>query len=359
MLVAAPNIGTPLRPPADRFEKLISWWTNLLELFPENPLGPALEYIGEALTSSPGTLWMHCPGIESMDMSGNQISVLNIAPGHPSTAYSTVCSNYQPQGALLARMLDMGIDGIFGMANDLVVPTTGAWKTDDRSSSVPGARIGCFGINLTSTAAKDGVIHTTYFSQPETVDFLIDTLLGQPLNLPAVDQDINPPFFLRRSLTATMTAGAPSAPAVAPSPGVSAGDSQGFLPTAVNEADNILVLTSPDDHLPADAAKLADGQTAILLATYRNARVVETIYLRHAQSSIPEDGDAYHWNKIIGTNERIKNYVDGKSNATLPNEDELLDLGVNLFNAMLPGGVRRLCRTSHESIAPGLPIDAG
>lgn len=343
VLVAAPNIGTPLAT-ADRFDKLISWWTNLLELFPENPFSTTLEYIGEALTFIARHVVDALPGLESMDMSGKQISVLNSSPGPPSNAYSTVCSNYQPQGALLARMLDLGIDGIFGMANDLVVPTTGAWKTDDHSSWVPGARIGCFGINLTSSAAKDGVIHTTYFSQPETVDFLIDTLLGQSLNLPAVNQDINPPFFLRRSLTAAMAAGAPSAPAVAPSPVVSASDAPRFLPTAVNEADNILqlFLISPDDHLPADAAKLADGQTAILLATYRNARVVETIYLRHAKSSIPEDGDAYHWNKIIGTNERIKNYVDGKSDATLPNEGELLDLGVNLFNAMLPGGVRRL-----------------
>src|ERR1035438_9953167 len=45
---------------------------------------------------------------------------------------------------------------------------------------------------------------------------------------------------------------------------------------------------------------------------------------------------------IIGINERIKDYVDGKAGVTLPNADELHELGVNLFNATFPGAVRRL-----------------
>ena len=128
-------------------------------------------------------------------MSGNQISALNTkSAAPPAAAYSAIISNHRPQGVLLARMLDLGIDGIFGMANDLVVPTTGAWKTEAHPAWVPGARVGCFGINLNSASSKDGVIHTTYFSQPETVDFLLETFLSQPLGLQPVDLDINPPF---------------------------------------------------------------------------------------------------------------------------------------------------------------------
>jgi hypothetical protein len=290
ILVASPNVGTPLAT-ADRFDKLISWWANILEQFPENPMGTTIEYIGEALTFIARHVVDALPGLEAMDMSGDQISVLNtksVAP--PAAAYFAIISNHRPQGALLARMLDLGIDAIFGMANDLVVPTTGAWKTEAHPSWVPGTRVGCFGINLNRASSKDGVIHTTYFSQPETVDFLLETFLGQPLGLQPVDLDINPPFFLRRSLTAAATADAPGGPQTAPSPGTQTRDSQGFLPTALNEADNILqlFLISPDDHIPPEAARLADGQTAILLATYRNARVVETIYLRKPRGAKPQ-----------------------------------------------------------------------
>lgn len=354
VLVASPNIGTPLAT-ADRFDKLISWWANILELFPENPVSTTIEYIGEALTFIARHVVDALPGLEAMDMAGDPISVLNTkSAAPPAPAYSAITSNHRPQGPLLARMLDLGIDGIFGMANDLVVPTTGAWKTEAHPFWVPGARIGCFGINLNSASAKDGVIHTTYFSQPETVDFVLETFLSQPLGLQPVDLDINPPFFLRRSLTAAATVAAASVPQTVPAPGMQTRDSQGFLPTALNEADNILqlFLISPDDYLPPEAAKVSEGRTAILLATYRNARVVETIYLRRPRGAKPppaaeenwpaDDSDTYHWNKIIGTNEQIKNYVDGKADAKPPTEDQLLDLGVNLFNAMLPGTVRRL-----------------
>lgn len=36
VLVASPNLGTPLAT-ADRFEEFLSWWANLIELFPANP----------------------------------------------------------------------------------------------------------------------------------------------------------------------------------------------------------------------------------------------------------------------------------------------------------------------------------
>ncbi|HYX54359.1 MAG TPA: CHAT domain-containing protein [Candidatus Limnocylindrales bacterium] len=372
VLVASPNIGTQLAT-ADRFESLISWWTNILELFPENPFSTTIEYIGEALNFIARHVVDALPGLESMDMAGSQISTLNQPPGPPVEAYSTICSNYQPKGSVLARMLDLGIDGIFGTANDLVVPTTGAWKTDAHADWVAANRIGCFGLNLASASAAGGVIHTTYFSQPETVDFLANTLLGQSLGLAVVDLDANPPFFLRRSVADAIAANRVAAVSSVAEPLPTSRESQGFLPTALNEADNILqlFLISPDDHLPADAAKLTKGRTAILLATYRNARVVETIYLRRPKKlkATKNEGDEtseadpgatdYHWNKIIGINESIKSYVDGGGQG-LPSEDDLLDLGVNLFNAMFPGSVRRLydvARVDRERAADHRRLD--
>jgi hypothetical protein len=347
VLVAAPNQGTPLAT-ADRFDKLIGWWANLLELFPENPFTTTAEYLGAALNFMARHVVDALPGLDSMNMSGSQISALNAPPGPPPGPYSALISNYQPTSNVLARILDLGMDGIFGMANDLVVPSEGAWKTDERNTWVPATQIGCFGKNLSSPAAPNGVIHTTYFSQPETTDFLVKTLLGQPLAIAPVDPDIRLPFFLRRSLSSA-AALATGVPAVAPSPLPTASQSPAFLPAPLGEADDVLhlFLISSDDHLPAGVVKRA-ARTAILLATYRNARVVETIVLRHDPkkskgAGVRDDGsEDYHWNKIIGINERIKDYVDGKAGVTLPNADELHELGVNLFNATFPGAVRRL-----------------
>jgi len=349
VLVASPNQGTPLAT-ADRFDKLISWWTNLLELFPENPFSITAEYIGEALNFIARHVVDALPGLDSMNMTGTQIADLQAPPGPPPDVYSALISNYRPTGNLLARLLDLGIDGIFGVANDLVVPSEGGWKTDQRPTWVAGAQIGCFGSNLASSAAKDGVIHTTYFAQPETTDFLVKTLLGQPLGVPQLDPDIHLTFFGRRSLAPAGPSPAPP-PAVGVSPPVpEAAGLEKFLPAKIGEADDILhlFLISPDEHLPPEVVKNAQYRTAILLGTFRNARVVETIFLRGAhkarEAAGPKDSpiEDLHWHRIIAANERIKNYVDGKAGVTLPTGEELHGLGLDLFNAMFPGTVRRL-----------------
>jgi len=344
ILVASPNQGTPLATAA-RFDTLISWWSNLLELFPENPFTTTADYIGAALTFIARHMVDALPGLESMDMAGAQIATLNKPSPQPPPpgAYSALVSNYHPTGNVLARLVDLGIDGIFGMANDLVVPSEGAWKTEDRTEWVAGPQIGCFGQNISSAAAHD-VTHTTYFSQPETSDFLIKTLTAQPLGIAPLDPDVHLPMLMRRGLPLT---GAPGVPAMAPSRARAvAAATPGFLPTPLGEADDILqlFLISTDEHVPVSVEKDAKIRTAMLLATYRNARVVETIFLRggpHPQVRLADDTD-YHWNVIIGINERIKNYIDGSAAETLPADDEIHGLGVNLFNAIFPGTVRRL-----------------
>ncbi len=342
ILVASPNQGTPLAT-ADRFDTLISWWSNVLELFPENPFTTTADYILEGLTFIARHVVDALPGLESMDTSGGQITTLNGLPHPPANAYSAIASNYQPTGHLLARIFDLGVDSIFGMANDLVVPTEGAWKTDDHPAWVNTGQILCFGTNITSATATD-VIHTTYFAQPEAVDFLIKTLSGQALTTGHVDLDTRLPYLLRRG---TAVSAAPGTVIVASPPSTfSASAVPDFGLAPLGEADDVLqlFLISSDEHLPQDAVKTSEIRTAILLATYRNARVVETIFLRggpHASVAGSPDDIEYHWQKIIGIDEKIKGYVDGKTPA-LPGADELHELGVNLFNAMFPGTVRRL-----------------
>jgi hypothetical protein len=347
ILVASPNQGTPLAT-AKRFETLIGWWSNLLELFPENPFTTTADYIGAALTFIARHVVDALPGLESMDMEGPQIATLNKPSPQPPPpgAYSALISNYLPTGNVLARLADLGIDGIFGLANDLVVPSEGAWKTEDRTEWVTGTRIGCFGQNISSAAAHD-VTHTTYFSQPETSDFLIKTLTAQPLGIAPLDPDIHLPMLMRRGLSMT---GAPGVPAMAPSRArEAAAATPGFLPTPLAEADDVLqlFLISTEGHLPAQVLKSAKDRSAILLATYRNARVVKTIYLsaappkRRAAAVSDEDSES-HWKCITDINDRIKDYVDGKAKAELPDDTDIHQLGENLFNALFPGSVRRL-----------------
>ncbi|HEY4365054.1 MAG TPA: CHAT domain-containing protein [Bryobacteraceae bacterium] len=355
-LVASPNQGTPLAT-ADRWEHLINILNNIVELFPPNQFSTVVEYIGAVLNFLARHVVDSLPGLESMDDDGNQIKTLQKAPDPPAGAYSALVSNYQPKGQLLKRLLDLGIDGIFGMANDLVVPTEGAWKTDLRPTWVAGAQIGCFGNNVISASDAD-VIHTTYFKQPEAVDFLIKTLTQQALGIAALDPDIDLPFGLRRGLPAMgLTAGVLAAGAAtsgaalpAPAPPPAAAQSSAFdefLPAQVGEADDVLhlFLISTDEHLPDDVPKPV-YQTAILLGTFRNARAVETIFLRGAHKAPVGNGEDppqdLHWNKIIAANEHIKDYVNGKPKVQLPDEDQMHALGVDLFNAMFPTGVRRL-----------------
>src|SRR5579871_4376502 len=282
ILVASPNEGTPLAT-ADRFDELISWWANILELFPENPFSTTAEYIGEALKFIARHVVDALPGLESMDEKGQQIATIQLPPGPPAGVYSALVSNYQPTGNVAARILDLGIDGIFGVANDLVVPTEGGWKTDQHSTWVSGSQIGCYGLNVSAATEKLGVMHTNFFAQPETVAFLLNTLQGLSTGLQPVDPDVQLPFGLRRSaainamLAATGEAPPLSAPALLTEPAKSLST---FLPSSPETGDVLqLFLISSEGHVPPSAPK-PEFRTALLLAMYRNARVVETIFLR-------------------------------------------------------------------------------
>lgn len=334
VLVASPNQGTPLATP-DRFDKLIGWWANLLELFPENPFTTTADYVATSLTFIARHIVGSQPGLDSMNSAGAQMAALNAPPSAPAGAYSILTSNYQPRGGVLARVLDLGVDGIFGMANDLVVPAEGSWQVDQRNAWPAGAQIGCFGVNLSSAAAPDGVIHTTYFSQPESIDFLLNTLLAKPLGIAPIDPDIHLPFLLRRGAARVL------APAVAPSRASESASAPGFHPTPLAEADDVLhlFLISPNE----GASPGAGPGAAILLATYRNARVVETISLSaEAAAAGAEPKESLRWEQIGQVNDRIRQYVDGAKGVALPTGDELHRLGVNLFNAMFPASVRRM-----------------
>jgi CHAT domain-containing protein len=215
VLVACPNDGTPLASP-QRWDDTIGWIANVLEMFPDNPFTT-----GSALVAN-GLVWManhalgDLPGLHAMDGEGDLIAAIQGPPGPPPDAYSALVANYQPRGTMLQRLLDAGIDQLFGGANDLVVSSEGGWRIDRSSTAhIPSARIGCFGPG--GNLHVDTVTHGSYFSRAETVDFMVNALLGRAQPLTAVDPRKRlPDRRLRRGSTDAVAVQPRDVPAGAP-----------------------------------------------------------------------------------------------------------------------------------------------
>lgn len=201
VLVASPNDGTPLATP-QRWDETIGWMANVLELFPDNPFTTGAAFVANGLVWLANHASGDLPGLHAMDGDGDLIAALQSPPGPPVDAYSALVANYQPTGAVLQRLLDVGIDQFFASANDLVVPSEGGWRIDRASTTfIPATRIGCFGPG--GNLALDSVTHVTFFSHAETADFLVNGLLGRQQPLNGIDPRKNLPD--RRLLRASIT----------------------------------------------------------------------------------------------------------------------------------------------------------
>lgn len=185
VLVASPNEGTPLAS-VQRWDHTLGWIANMLEMFPDNPFTTGAAFVANGLVWLANHALGDLPGLRAMDRNAEQIEVIQRPPAPPASAYSALVSNYQPGGALVQRLLDIGIDQFFGGANDLVVPSEAGWRIDgaDRPH-IPAARIGCFGPG--GNLPGDSVTHAGFFSQPATVDFIVNAVLGHQQPLASVD----------------------------------------------------------------------------------------------------------------------------------------------------------------------------
>lgn len=337
VLVASPNEGTPLASPS-HFDRYVTWISNLIDLFPENPFTIAAHFIAEALTWLARAVLVDLPGLAAMNSEGAVIRQLQGPPGPPVHAYSALVANYQPDQGMLQRMLDTGVDVFFGTANDLVVPTEGGWRVGPSGTPVIAAnQIGCFGLggNL-QNPPNEQVTHISFFSRSTTVDFLTHVLLGQPLGIATLDPATHLPFRGRRGV-------------------IAAGPPQPVGPSAIT-APSLSIVRAPETRTIASAeivpasgwadevfylAVLNDGKEeevgkAILQANFRNARVVERMPTRG-----PIAGRRFQ--RIIEAQRTMQRYLDGDPNVhKLPHGDELVNLGKDLFDTLFPGRLRRL-----------------
>jgi len=333
VLVASPNGGTPLAT-AERWEKTVGWIANLMEVFPENPFTTGAEFVSEAI------VWLarhgvgNLPGLASMDMAGDSIEELQAPPGPPAGAYWALAANYHPDEALWRRLLDVGVDQFYAGANDLVVPTEGGWRFDPDTPAGMGAdRVACFGAggNLQADA---GVLvhHTNIFGPKQTAGFLQAAMEGKPTGLAAMNLMAALPDrrVVRGGVAAAVPVPPVAVPAALPAGAVAAPDAA-FQARFGAAFDNFhLMILKPDN----EGTELAP--VARILASYGGARVVEPFVLRGSAVGLETK-----WRGIIGIHERIKAYTN-KQMGTLPADDELLQLGKDLFETLLPGDVKRL-----------------
>ncbi len=302
-----------------------------------------------------------------MNAEGDLIKALEKTAPTVQGSYSALVSNYLPDSTLLARMADAGVDTFFRGACDLVVPTEGGWKVGTAPTVITPSEIACFNLSNGGNIKSDlNVVHTQFFGQPQTIDFLVETLSGTAHTLPVLDPSLHLPS---RGLRAAGPTEPETARTLPPKPESAAPEVQqvmtpsGLLlrraavPTEGLEADEVfhLFIMSPDEPNPLQQGEqkpntrtsMSRKQTAkpkssvaLLLATFRNAHVVDRVVLPR------EDLDS-----IRRFNDDIRDYINGKPGApNLPGREVLKEVGMDLFNAMFPPGVRWLYDVARSEV---------
>ena len=171
VMVAPPNAGTALAD-VKNIRHLLDRVTNLVQFVPAaaggDVLGPVLEVVKQVAVGAFSGL----EGIMAMDPGGTDLADFNTGRA-TSTAYRVISAEYEPpQGSSLGRIArDAGTDLVFGaLANDLVVPTEGAWDLPQ----TPG-----FPVDERLVLEKTlGVDHSTFFGREDVTARLLDWLPG-------------------------------------------------------------------------------------------------------------------------------------------------------------------------------------
>jgi hypothetical protein len=352
VLVACPNEGTPLATP-DNWQAAIGWIANLLDLFPPNPLASNASMVAHWIAWFVKRGIVAAEGLASMDVRGKQVQELQRPPKPALDRYSALVSNYEADGRILARALDLGLDSFFETANDLVVPTAGGWRIDRPADSIPAERVGCFGPGGNILSAGSAPTHISFFNRRSTIDFLVRALLHRPQSLPKMQLEKQLPNRAARLAPPSL------ATAIAdPEPGpirpvehepVRA-RSLGLRVATGSPRPGALELTVISTR-EATAYAEDDASVPLLLAAYDGARVSMPFRTskRHiagrTEDWVLEDYQikelAARWGALFATHRKIKRFVDS-SERTPPPDADLLEFGELLFETLLPGDVKRL-----------------
>ncbi|HEX7708072.1 MAG TPA: CHAT domain-containing protein [Thermoanaerobaculia bacterium] len=319
VLVASPNDGSPLAAP-ERLINFLNAVANLAEMFPATPLAHGISFVAEAVVWVAHRLPQALPAIEDLAPNSDFVRAIQHAPLPTSTIW-TIGANYEPIGNGWQRLVDAGVDEVFGTSNDLVVPTAGSWNVDGAANAVPVSRIASYGRGgNVSPATGNEVIHTNYFYQRETIDLIARAFSGRSWTLRGIDPHSVPPW--RGS---AQPPGGSAARTPHPSPAVQKPDAAASAPATMAQ------LPSRSDSL--HLMLLPSGKGHQLVARYRNAFVTENfVFARHPNRK----------GSLASYHDQIRQFVLGDTSARMPSSKELLQYGQLLFETLFPGEVRRL-----------------
>ena len=342
VLVAAPNEGTPLVTP-QRWEQTVGWLANLLELFPENPWTTAAGFVADGIVWLANRASGSIPGLGAMDAASPELAALQGPPGPPQGCYSALVANYQADETLLTMALDVGVDAFFATANDLVVPTEGGWRTGGEPADyVPAERIGSFGPGGNLLLGEpQAVTHMNFFTRPETVDFLVRALKGEPQGLAPIET-VRADLPVRRAVAKgdeSLAEISAVLPAAAATPAAALPPAPASLDVFDGPRETMHIMILPEHERQNDAQ---------LLAMFGSARVLERFPLRGET-----DGAGARMHEIIKQKERILNYIEGAPKSSLPSDAELIEFGKVLFETCFPGDARRLYDVAREKTRGG------
>ena len=351
IMVASPSMGTPLASP-ELWEGKLSVFANVMELLPvpENPFTTGAAWLAEALKWFAGNVLGNCPGLVVMDPKGDFIDeIQNPSDAPADTLYHALVSNYQPPREWLPRLGDMAMDGFFGGANDLVVPTEGGWKTADTQDAwIHSKHVACFGPggNLASATA---IHHGSYFGQADSVAFMLSCLKGEPTGLTAIDTGAKLPTSIFRAKRGVLNFPEPRPE--------DEGKNNGKTPDTIEPTSKVartgwsqedelsLTVVSNFDHVNVEQEG-ADDSVPMLIARYGSARVAVPFYIKGTADSAGK-----RWQMIIDYHRRIVSYANG-SQVKFPDKDGngsetpdrafLENFGDLLFRTLFPPEVRNL-----------------
>lgn len=171
VMVAPPNAGTALADKA-HLSALLDRVTNLVQFLPSagvtDAIGAVVSVVKQLAVGAFGGL----EGIMSMNPGGTDLADFNRSPGSQAS-YRVVTADFEPpEGSSLARIArDKGTDLIFkGIANDLVVPTEGAYELPSTPNFPVHDRL--------VLPAAAGVDHSSFFANPQVNTQLQQWLQG-------------------------------------------------------------------------------------------------------------------------------------------------------------------------------------
>jgi hypothetical protein len=348
VLVAAPNEGTPVVTP-ERWNETVGWFANLFDLFPPNPVTSGAAMVAHWIAWLARIGVDAAEGLEAMDMRGEAIKALQQPPAPPPDRIAALVSNFQAGKNVLARAFDLGLTAFFETANDLVVPTAGGWRIDATETVVPAERVGCFGRGGNIGLGDGPPTHISFFSRPETVDFLVKALHREPQGLGKIDLGAALPT-IRRGVAGVAEIGTEAAV-----PGLQPAIRPKGVPKAITAQtySSVLELTvvKPSFARLADGRGRRDESIPFMLASYGGARVLVPFAIRN--SDVVKEADLAddvrykigllrkRWGELFGYHRRIREYFQELGNVMPPSRD-IRRFGELLFETLLPGDVRRL-----------------